>query len=329
MPKKLLNKHQIREYTRRLKSCLLLLLLLPSLILTACGGNQPLLRDGNISSVSIQDYVSSGEQVTARAQCGEAVVTIKNAIGDSHSLCALLEIKLPEGTCQSVPEKVIKPRAIEYFSAHTAYEAITGMNFNEAVSYILNNEDGFLDVSSSGVTTLERGGPDVIRFFIRFTSIENNLSGQPLTVLIDDIGYESLQGFQTLYEGPLVVSWTPDTEGPVYSFDFNACENLKGTGMLTSYFLWLQVESEDQELKGSKNIDVLTGSITFSFKDGSSVTLENIEDGSGATAGRKYSTYSWKFRNIVNLLRLETITIGDEVIFVDRMQSVEKRLPGT
>jgi hypothetical protein len=298
---------------RKVKSALLIGLIL-CLCLSACGD------DGNISEKSKIEYVQSGGSIIASSQCGEVTLSLKNVFGDDHSQFALLEITLPEEAVSSVPQykaDEITVQPIKYYSANISYDDIAGMTYNEADDYISENENDVTFSVASGCESISNKKSNVIQLYVWCIHNGESIAGVPLTMLIGSLGYyDTSNYYQTLYEGPFVISWTPKTDSSILTYELAGNNGLQGKIKLSPYFMHADISST-----GYENLNTISDTITFGFNDGSTITLSQLsKGGSVGVSGNSYACL-WNFENILNLSRLSTITIGNDEISADAMQT--------
>ena len=203
---------------------------------------------------AVMEHVDdSVHSVLAISQCGEVEVRIDQTIGDSTALYLDLEIRLPahidvedyvtladDGEMYSL----IWPEDVQFYYRGAAYEDIRGFTPEQTEAWFGNT------CFSSGMISIENYPVDVennaLRFLVGFFDDSNQITGGDISLVIGSLSAESDETYETLLEGPFIVSWEAKNTGEVREYELLQNGTTVGSATLSSFSLKVHLDAADE-----------------------------------------------------------------------------------
>lgn len=256
------------------------------------------------------------QDVNVSSQCGDVTLTVRQAMGDDKTIYAVLDLTLPEtvslssylkpGAADGAWDFDLCPEDLRFFAADASYADIAGMTFQQAADSLYAQR--FYGGASWGVESMSADPEtNTLTYLICFSTDSSiqTVTGQPLTVLMDRLVFWTGTGYETVLEGPFLLSWTPVYDGIVYTYDITDGDSVVGTLSLSALAMKVELYRSDYE-----SFDAFGKTVGITFRDGTTCLPASSGVGGSFSSPSGAIHYRRFFRDILLLDDVVSVQAG-------------------
>ena len=264
------------------------------------------------SEAALRQSGESVQEVSAISKCGDVTLSVNQTLGDTTALYLNLEIRLPErvdlhdyvvwNADSGEYYSTIWPEDVQLYYQTADYDELRGLTPEETEAWFGESSD------PSGMVSVENFAVDpdsnTLRYLVGFFDDSNQITGGDISLVVGSLSAESETDYETLLEGPFVVSWQANNRGEVCRYVLEQDGKRVGDAVLSGFGLKVHLER-------SENLDCeeLMEQVTIVYRDGSTAQPEGFCSASYVDPPGTIDL-NWQFDEILLLETVETIRVA-------------------